>query len=314
MHVAWLYLLHARFMRDGVEYRYRDADNPRRFVRIDGEHKRWELSRCVIERWPGVDDPVRRNLEFFIGLRNKIEHRHAPSDIHLGLAVSGHAQALLLNYEEELTTTFGADFSLGHLLHFPVFIGTFTTEGEEALKRLRNGLTSDLKRYIAEFHDGLSGEVAQDARFELRLRVVLEQVNRGQDTMAIQFTRWDDLTDDEKRVVEELGRRGQTVVREQKRAVVGLGLIKPQEAERQVAAGIPFVFNSNHFLRARKRKGVRPEWNDPHPERTDERYCIYDEFSGEYGYTEAWVKWLIRKCSTEAGFREATGRDPKPNS
>jgi hypothetical protein len=63
MHVAWLYLLHARFIRDGVEFRYRDRDNPRRFVRVDGEYKRWELARCVEERWEDPDDPVRRNLE-----------------------------------------------------------------------------------------------------------------------------------------------------------------------------------------------------------------------------------------------------------
>ncbi len=76
MHLAWLYLLHAELTRDGRDYRYRRKDNPRLLEKIDGEPKRWELSRCVAERW-AVDDPVRRNLEFFIGLRNKIEHRYA---------------------------------------------------------------------------------------------------------------------------------------------------------------------------------------------------------------------------------------------
>ena len=47
MHVAWLYLLHARFGRDKVDIRYRDRNNPRQFVTVDGEHKRWELARCV---------------------------------------------------------------------------------------------------------------------------------------------------------------------------------------------------------------------------------------------------------------------------
>ena len=86
--------------------------------------------------------------------------------------------------------------------------------------------------------------------------------------------------------------------------------MKPQEAEREVAAAVPFVFNSNHFLRARTLKKIRPPRGDAHPERTDEKYCIYDEFSQSYGYTQAWVKWLIKKCSTDEGFREATGREP----
>src|SRR5450755_3548793 len=112
LHVAWLYLLHARFIRDAVDYRYRDRDHLRRFVTIDGDYKRWELARCSEERWPDSDHPVRKNLAFFTALRNRIEHRHARRDTNLALAVSGHAQALLLNFEEELTATFGKERSL----------------------------------------------------------------------------------------------------------------------------------------------------------------------------------------------------------
>lgn len=310
MHIAWLYLLHARFMRDGIDYRYPKKDNPRQFVKIDGEYKRWELGRCVEERWPDVQHPVRRNIEFFIALRNKIEHRRAQTDSNLGLAVSGHAQALLLNFEEELSDAFGSAYSMAATLRFPLFIGSFTTDGADVLRKLHRSLPADLRRFIGEFHDGLSDEVASDPRFELRLRVVLEAVNRDSDALPIQFTRWDDMTDEEKRVLAQLGKRGQTIIREQKRPVVGVGLLKPQEAEREVAASVPFVFNSNHFLRARTLKRIRPDRGDAHPERTDEKYCIYDEFSRSYGYTRAWVNWLIKKCSTEEGFREATGREP----
>ena len=312
MHVAWLYLLHARFIRDKIDYRYRDRDNPRRFVKVDGEYKRWELAHCVEERWPDPNDPVRKNLEFFIGLRNRIEHRHAREERSLVLAVSGHAQALLLNFEEELTSTFGGDYSLATVLRFPVFVGTFTTEGTEALRKLRDRLPANLKRYIAEFHSGLADETASDARFELRLRVVLEQVQRGGDLPAIQFTRWDDVSAEERELVAELGKRGQAVIRERERAVVGHGLLRPHEAEQRVAAVVPFKFTSHHFLRAWQIKGIRPLRGDPHPERTDEKYCLYDQLSRSYGYTEAWVKWLIRHCSTAEGFEAVTGRAPTP--
>jgi hypothetical protein len=312
MHMAWLYLLHARFLRDGIDYRYHDHENPRRFVKVDGEFKRWELARCAEERWPDPNDAVRKNLEFFIGLRNRIEHRHTRQDKNLALVVSGHAQALLLNFEEELTSTFGSDYSLATVLRFPIFVGTFTTEGTEALLKLRERLPANLKRFIADFHDGLKEEVAADARFELRLRVVLEQVQRGVDALAVQFTRWDDMTEEERELVTELGRRGQTIIREQKRPVVGHGLLRPHEAAQQVAAAIPFRFTSHHFLRAWQIKGIRPTSGDPHPERTDERYCLYDELSRSYGYTEAWVKWLIKRCVTADGFETATGRKPTP--
>jgi hypothetical protein len=60
--------------------------------------------------------------------------------VNLALAVGGHAQALLLNFEEELTAGFNNDYSLATVLRFPIFIGTFTTEGAEALIKLRERL------------------------------------------------------------------------------------------------------------------------------------------------------------------------------
>jgi hypothetical protein len=64
MHLSWLYLLHAEFQRDGVDYRYRQKDNPRRFEKVNGEPKTWELAKCVVERWPeqaavtyGIESP-----------------------------------------------------------------------------------------------------------------------------------------------------------------------------------------------------------------------------------------------------------------
>lgn len=70
MNISWLYLLHAKFARDGLDYRYRQADG-RRFERVDGEIKTWELARCVREAFLDQTNPVRCNVEFFIKVRNK---------------------------------------------------------------------------------------------------------------------------------------------------------------------------------------------------------------------------------------------------
>src|SRR2546423_14793064 len=58
MHLAWLYLLHAELTRDDIDYRYHRHDNPRLLVKVDGEPKRWELARCVAQRWRAPADPV----------------------------------------------------------------------------------------------------------------------------------------------------------------------------------------------------------------------------------------------------------------
>src|SRR5438477_13123763 len=63
MHIAWLYLLHAEFRRDGVAYHYRLANGW--FERVDGDKKTWDLARSVAERWPD-GGAVRVNLELTI--------------------------------------------------------------------------------------------------------------------------------------------------------------------------------------------------------------------------------------------------------
>jgi hypothetical protein len=93
---------------------------------------------------------------FFIGLRNKIEHRYARQQRALAAVVGGQAQAILLYYEEELTSQFGTKVALATRLRFPVFIGSFTEKGEKALRRLRLKLPSSLRNFIAEYTASLN--------------------------------------------------------------------------------------------------------------------------------------------------------------
>lgn len=310
MHLAWLYLLHASFIRDDVDYRYWDATKKRRLVRIDGEPKRWELQRSVEEHWPD-GGPVSANLDFFIRLRNRFEHRHASADAPLVLAVAGHAHALLVNYEEELTTLFGPERSLATRLRFPVFVGTFSPSGEQALRRLRKTLPHDLQNFLTEYYAGLDEATANDSRFEFRLRASLELSPKDPDATAIQFTHLADMTEEERAVIEELGRKGGVVIREQTRPVSGHGLLLATGVVDAVQSSIPFWFAMHHFVRAYQRAKVRPGPKDARPERTRQDFCLFDAPSGQYRYTTAFANWLVKKCKTEASFEETTGLPPK---
>lgn len=311
MHMAWLYLLHAEFIRDDVDFRYWDPQLNRRLLRIDGEPKRWELERSLKERWPSDGDPVRANIALFIRLRNRLEHRHAHADEALMLNLAGHAHALLVNYESELTEQFGANQSLALRLRLPIFVGTFSPQGEEALRRLRKSLPAELRSFVTDYEAGLDDEVIADSRYEFRLRAMVELAPKDPDAIAMQFTRYDDMTEEERQFAEELGRRGQVIIRDRKQSVSGLGRLMPTPAAAAVEAGLPYVFNLSHFTEAWKRKKIRPPNGDPNPSRTNSDFCEYDEPTKSYRYTTAYVKHLISKCSTPAGFREATGREPR---
>ncbi len=311
MHLAWLYLLHAEFVRDDVDFRYWDPHYKKRLLRIDGEPKRWELERSMKERWPIDSDPVRANLSLFIKLRNRLEHRHAHADNALMLNLAGHAHALLVNYESELTDQFGENQSLALRLRLPIFVGTFTSEGEQALRRFRKTLPTDLRGFVTDYESGLADTVINDSRYEFRLRAMVELAPKDPDAIAMQFTRYEDMTDGERAFAEELGRRGQVIVRDRKQPVSGLGRLMPKPAAAEVEAGIPFVFNLNHFTASWKRKKIRPPSGDPSPDRTNPDFCEYDEPTKSYRYTQAYVSYLVKKCSTRAGFIEITGMEPR---
>jgi hypothetical protein len=107
-----------------------------------------------------------------------------------------------------------------------------------------------------------------------------------------------------------MGRRGQVVVREQSRPVAGTGLLRPREAVQAVAdAGIE-GFHMGHFTKAWQLEQIRPRGGSSHPARTKEQYCIYFELGRSYGYTQAYVQHLVKKCATDPEFQEAIGLRP----
>lgn len=311
MHLAWLYLLHAQFIRDGIDYRYWDVRYKHRLLKIDGEPKRWELERSVKERWTDETDPVRANLTLFIRLRNRLEHRHAHADDALILNLSGHAHALLVNFEEELTSQFGADKTLAVRLRIPLFVGTFTPQGERALRRFRKTLPPDLSEFVTQYESGLDDSVKSDSRYEFRLRATVELAPRDPEAVAFQFTHYNDMTAEERTAVEGMGRKGQVIVRNRNQPVSGLGRFMPKQAAEEVEAGIPYDFKVSHFVAAWKRLKVRPAAGSPNPEHTNPDWCEYDQPTKTYRYTKAFINYLIKKCSTEEGFEATTGIKPR---
>lgn len=305
IHIAWLYLLHARFLRDDVDVRYRLPNG--RFERIDGEPKTWDLKKCLSERWPEESNPVRKNLEFTVTLRNKIEHRHQEA---IALATVGHAQACLLNYEHELIGTFGEEWSLAASLRFPVFIGTFTQSGVSAMADLHKQLPADLRTFITEFTSGLDTTVADDQQFEFRLHLVPKKSSKTDSDMALEFVRLEELSDDERETLLNLGRVGQAVVVPKDRPVKNLDGLRAKDVVKQVASSIPFSFNMRHFISAYQRLNVRPPAGAAKPKETDAKYCVYDATFSSYVYTPAFVKKLIRETRTAEGFQRVTGREP----
>jgi len=308
MHIAWTYLLQAEFVQDGIDIRVRLSNG--RIERINGEARTWGLSKCVDERWK-QDSPVKRNLEMTIGLRNKIEHRYYETLEHV---VSGYAQSLLLNFETEISDHFGDKYSLGDELRFPIFVGSIVGQPSVRINALRKELPITTRDYLAQYESGLDDSILSDFRYELRINLIQKSGPKTQADQVTTFVRESDLTEEQRAMMQDLGRTGQVIVREHIRPVANAGLLKPGEAMKQVASQIPYIFNQSHFTRGWKKLACRPKGGDPNPARTEEKYCVYDAAHGDYLYKRAMVDKLVREAKTDNKFREFFDVEPVPKS
>lgn len=304
MHVAWLYLLHASLRRHGVPYHYTLPNG--RVDRVDGEPRIWDLAQCAANRWPN-NHPVRTNLELAIGLRHNIEHRYHES---IALVASGYAQALLINFEQELTAEFGPTYSLGEDLRVPIFVDSMTALGQARMEELRDSLPKFARDFIDRFEADVPAEVLHDQRYEFRMTLVPRVGRKEATDKAITFIREADLSDEERDTLSRLGTAGSVVVREQTRSVASAGLLKPSKVVRAVAKQTRFNFNMKLFVDAWRTTEVRPPGGDPHPERTNEKYCVYDEPHRDYLYTQEFVDKLLDETSSAEKFTAFFGQAP----
>ncbi len=312
LHLAWHYLLEAKLTRDHIDIRYRTPDG--RIERVDGQPRTWELARCIEEEWP-AGHPVRSNLELTLALRARIEHRTAGLSA-VANRTAGYLQAMLVNFEAALVDAFGPSESIGHELRFPVFVDAITAgRAGDAPARKAARVPSPIERLLDEYEAGLDERVLADHRYELRIRLVPQLGPRSDSDAAITFVREEDLTPDQREALATLGRTGTVIAHQELRAVASHGLMRPGAAAAAIEARIPFRFGaSSEFPRAWRALGVRPPAGDPHPERTDERYCTYDEPHRDYLYTQAFVDKVVRNCDTVGRYRHLIGRDPRPKA
>jgi hypothetical protein len=304
MHVAWLYLMHAKFLRDNIDFRYREAGG-RRLAKIDGEVKTWELSRCLKEAFPDERDSVRANVEFFILIRNKIEHRFEQL---LATAIAGKVQALVMNYEECLVGWFGSGASLADSLRFPVFVSSLTPDAVAALKTIHRKLPKRVTDFIREHDASLPSEITDDWRYDFRVLLLPQTGPKSETDVVMRFIREDEMTPEERAARDVV----QTIVCNKTVAVQNRGRHRPSAVSLAVSKQLGAKFSVHGHTAAWRYYRVRPAEGADKPELTDDRHCVWDEPHRDYLYTDAWIRKLVKDLANAETFKEVTGRAPIP--
>lgn len=190
MCIAWTALFHAIFFKRRIKPFYRKKNNRRHFEMTEGDRKAWELSTCLAEFWGPNNPPTRLNLEFFIKLRNKIEHRSMPG---LDIDIFGECQALLFNFEDMMVAEFGNRYAINESLSLALQFSCYRNElQEQAIRKLHGRLAKDIRAYIDTFRTSLSAEQLQDMSFSYKVFMLPKPANRerGAD-LAVEFVKYD---------------------------------------------------------------------------------------------------------------------------
>ena len=311
--IAWAALFHAIFYRRSRRpwYRKRTTGTGRgvRYVKVDGEPKHWDLAECLKQYFRDQNPPERKNLEFLLGLRNKIEHRHLPQ---LDASLYGECQAGLLNLEDLLLKEFGPKYALTEQLAVSLqFSRVVPPEKRKAAKVLASGAARTVRQYVETFRGNLPSTLLNSMKYSFNVFLIPRLANRKSAAdAAVEFIRVDEASPQELARLEKLN----VLIREKQIPIANLDFLKPGQVVEQVRARLPFAFNFSTHTAAWRHFRVRPGGREPHPERTRSDYCVYDAAHRDYLYTPAWVEKLTHELSTESGFRQVTGRAPPPTS
>lgn len=184
--ISWMYLMHAHFREQKIEYRYfRQANKKRIFDRTKkGAYKYWELERCLDDEKCSIDKVTKANLKFLIGLRHEIEHQMTT---RIDDYLSARFQACCLNYNEYIKKYFGGNYGIDKHLSFSL---QFSTIKEEHANQLRNfsDLPANISAYINDYDDMIDDAEFNDIRYSYRVLYVPKSVNhKGQADKVIEF-------------------------------------------------------------------------------------------------------------------------------
>ena len=184
--ISWMYLLHAYYREQKIDYRYfkQPAQRKKYDKTKNGAFKDWELERCLDDDYCPIDHISKSNLKFLIGLRHEIEHQMTT---RIDEYLSARFQACCLNYNQFIKQLFGDNYGIDKHLSFSL---QFSTIKEEHVNQLRKftDLPANISAYINDFDNSISDEDYNNIKYSYRVLYVPKSVNhKGQADKVIEF-------------------------------------------------------------------------------------------------------------------------------
>jgi len=164
--IAWTYLCHAWFKREGIDYRYKQGGEVKKLP--SGAEAYWDLTKCLKNNKIPVTKGTCQNLQLLLEIRHEIEHR---STDRVDDALGPLMQACCINFNEAIRSWFGAQFGLERRLPIALQFVTFDAAQATGLKKA-TALPAAIASRMDTFHANMSDEELSDPAFSYRVAFV----------------------------------------------------------------------------------------------------------------------------------------------
>ncbi|MCB1583993.1 MAG: DUF3644 domain-containing protein [Xanthomonadales bacterium] len=290
MVIAWTRLFHAYFNNTiGDKYYYKKTNG--RYEIVDGERKAWELSTCI-KKYNKLKPAMKSNLNFFIRLRNKIEHRHIDRR-EVDALIFGECQSFLYNFETQLIDFFGSEYSINEALVYSLqFSQIRTNKQEKASKSALSKDLADVVTFVEKYRKNLDDKVYNSLEYSIKLIQIPKISNTNRADAAVEFVKWNELSQEDKEAFEQIS----VIIKDKKVTVeaANVGRLKPTEVVNRVNKSLnKKILSTNLHATLYKLLNIRPPNGSEDPFETQTEFCLYDETHDDYVYQEAWVYFLI---------------------
>ena len=265
--IAWTYLMHAWFRREGIDYRYQQKTK-------HGANKYWELGKCLKHAKCPVSKGTRRNLEFLLEIRHEIEHR---STSRIDDAIGGELQACCINFNDAMKALFGAQYGLEKRLPIALQFVSFADDQRLRMKRTAD-LPAHVSSFISAFEHGLTDEQLADPAFRYRVAFVPITSNRASGAdRAIEFIKPES---------------------EDAKAISSV-LLKEVNKKRHTATQVVKAANDDGY----KRFGIADHtalWQKLNAKDPAKGYGCQGDYKGTWVWFDNWVGRVLEHCAENA--------------
>lgn len=168
-----------------------------------------------------------------------------------------------------------------------------TDEQVTVHRRALSADLADIKTFVENYRSSLTDDVFNSQAYSIKLIQILKISNTNRNDIAIEFVRWNELSEEDKQAYEKLD----VLIKDRvvKQPVLNLGHMKPGKVLEKVKERCEEKLSHIDHKCMYVIFGVRPDPSvDDDPFNTNPEYCHYDEVHDDYVYSATWVDCLVK--------------------